>query len=339
MVIKIKPLTRSKVLLLGLVAGVLVAGPIGAFAIGSGDDTDTSSTQTVVADVDTEAPTVPTEITGSAITTTSITVGWTASTDNVDTAPAYDIRFNGTEINDITSTGYILTNLTPATQYSIEVRARDAAGNTSEYSTQLVVSTSAETTTTTTTPTETTPTETDETPTTDPVTETDLQTAIAIAYAEHEAEVISAKLVYLGDVKAYKIVFADGWRAYVRASDGDIVILKDWFNVTKPIQHKAKQSWMKNHGSWDPHSSAYKAWANGWFKSCNWDGLYGGYNGWYNQDKQTTDPSDATTETTTTTDEATTTTSTPSQTTARSEGGTKNQKQQSNSQHSRTSRR
>lgn len=295
MVSQIKQISRGKVLVVGLVAGVLVAGPIGAFALttNQSDPPPTTQLNLVTNDVDKLAPTVPTDLVGSDITSASITVHWAASTDNIDVMPMYDIRFNGTEISGISSTGYVLTDLSAATKYSIEVRSRDTAGNTSAYSSQLVVSTSPLELPTP--PKPTTPVkptvpvtpvvEPGEDPTTEPVVEADLQAAIAIAYEEHAAEVIAAKLVYLNGEKVYKITFVDGWRAYVRASDGDMVMLKDWFNVSKPIEHKAKKAWMKAHHHWNPWSNEYRAWAKSWFKQHNWSGYYGGYNGWYNRAK------------------------------------------------------
>ncbi len=91
---------------------------------------------------DTQAPTVPTNLSSSNITTNSFTLSWTASTDNVGVT-GYDVYQNGVKINpsNITTTSYNVTGLTPATTYSYYVRAKDAAGNTSANSNSLNVTT------------------------------------------------------------------------------------------------------------------------------------------------------------------------------------------------------
>ena len=91
---------------------------------------------------DTTAPTVPTNLTASSITTTSATVSWTASTDNIGVT-GYKIFRNGTQVGTSTSTSYGLTGLTAGTTYSITVQAYDAAGNSSASSTALSLTTTA----------------------------------------------------------------------------------------------------------------------------------------------------------------------------------------------------
>ncbi|OAB46182.1 lytic polysaccharide monooxygenase [Paenibacillus glacialis] len=81
--------------------------------------------------LDTVAPTVPTNVTASNIATTSATITWNAATDNVGVT---DYRiFNGS--TQIASTNgalsYNLTGLTSNTTYNITVKAVDAAGNVS----------------------------------------------------------------------------------------------------------------------------------------------------------------------------------------------------------------
>ncbi|AJS59930.1 lytic polysaccharide monooxygenase [Paenibacillus sp. IHBB 10380] len=84
--------------------------------------------------LDNIAPTAPASVTVSNIATTSATVTWTASTDNVGVA-GYRI-FNGS--TQIASTNgaisYNLTGLTSNTSYNITVKAFDAAGNVSAES-------------------------------------------------------------------------------------------------------------------------------------------------------------------------------------------------------------
>jgi chitodextrinase len=91
---------------------------------------------------DTQAPTAPTSLTSSNITTTSFTLSWAASTDNV-AVTGYDLYQNGAKINpaNITGTSYNVSGLSPATTYNYYVRARDAAGNFSVNSNLLDVTT------------------------------------------------------------------------------------------------------------------------------------------------------------------------------------------------------
>ncbi|SNR15728.1 endonuclease [Tenacibaculum jejuense] len=77
---------------------------------------------------DTEAPTVPTNLMGNNITTSSIDISWTASTDNVNVT-SYDIFVDGSLATNVTSTNYTLNNLTSNTTYTITVLAKDAVGN------------------------------------------------------------------------------------------------------------------------------------------------------------------------------------------------------------------
>jgi chitodextrinase len=94
---------------------------------------------------DTTAPSVPTALVTSAVTTTSLTLTWTASTDAVGVT-LYEI-FNGTISLGITTaaTTINLTELTPATTYALRVRASDAAGNWSAPSAAKSIKTLADT--------------------------------------------------------------------------------------------------------------------------------------------------------------------------------------------------
>ena len=83
---------------------------------------------------DTEAPTVPTGLTTSNVTDTEITLSWTGSTDNV-AVTGYDIQLNGSDVTTVTGTSYTYTGLSASTSYTLGVRAKDAAGNTSAYAT------------------------------------------------------------------------------------------------------------------------------------------------------------------------------------------------------------
>ena len=97
---------------------------------------------------DTQAPSVPAGVTATAAGTTSITVSWTASTDNVAVSGYHVYRDGGTTpIATVTTPGYTDTGLAPGSTHSYTVDAFDAVPNTSAKSA------SASATTTTTPPT------------------------------------------------------------------------------------------------------------------------------------------------------------------------------------------
>jgi chitodextrinase len=91
------------------------------------------------------APSVPTNLQSSGVTTNAFTVTWSASTDNVGVT-GYEVYRNGVLVTTVTNTTYSFTGLTPSTSYAITVKARDAAGNISAASAALNVTTLAVTT-------------------------------------------------------------------------------------------------------------------------------------------------------------------------------------------------
>ncbi|GEM_PF-4515055 len=79
-------------------------------------------------------PTTPTSFRVLGVTTTSVTLAWTASTDAGGPGLAgYYIYLNGstTPIAMPTGTSYIASGLTPGTSYTYTIAAHDMAGNTS----------------------------------------------------------------------------------------------------------------------------------------------------------------------------------------------------------------
>ncbi|MBK8608770.1 MAG: fibronectin type III domain-containing protein [Chitinophagaceae bacterium] len=85
-------------------------------------------TTIIGAAADTEPPSAPV-LSATGTTSNTISLSWTAATDNVGVT-GYDVYVNGT-LNGSTTTAltYVVTGLAPATLYSIYVRAKDAAGN------------------------------------------------------------------------------------------------------------------------------------------------------------------------------------------------------------------
>lgn len=93
---------------------------------------------------DTQAPTTPGTPTASAVTATSATLSWTASTDNVGVAGYDVVRVSGgteTKVAASTTNSVTVSGLTAETAYTFAVYARDAAGNRSPRSATVNVTT------------------------------------------------------------------------------------------------------------------------------------------------------------------------------------------------------
>lgn len=82
---------------------------------------------------DTQAPSVPANLLTSNPTNTTMDLTWNASTDNVGVT-GYDVFVGGTNIGSIVGTAATITGLVANTTYDFNVRAFDAAGNTSALS-------------------------------------------------------------------------------------------------------------------------------------------------------------------------------------------------------------
>ena len=102
-----------------------------------------SETVTVTAS-DAQAPSVPTGLTATPQSPVRVNLSWTASTDNTGVTD-YDIRRNGAAIGSSTGTTYSDSGLTHNTDYTYEVRAKDAYGNVSAWSTPALARTPADT--------------------------------------------------------------------------------------------------------------------------------------------------------------------------------------------------
>ncbi|WP_271767763.1 M14 family zinc carboxypeptidase [Aquimarina algiphila] len=89
---------------------------------------------------DTESPSTPTSLTAGAITGTTVSLSWNASTDNIAVS-GYEIYQGTTLITTVTGTSHVVSGLSPNTAYTFSVKARDAAGNTSSSSDIINVTT------------------------------------------------------------------------------------------------------------------------------------------------------------------------------------------------------
>ena len=104
--------------------------------------TTTGATYTIA---DTTAPSVPTGLAKTGATATSVSLSWTAATDNV-AVTGYKIYRGGTQVGTSATTSFTNSGLSPSNTYSFTVAAVDAAGNTSAQSTALSAATTADTT-------------------------------------------------------------------------------------------------------------------------------------------------------------------------------------------------
>lgn len=87
---------------------------------------------------DTQAPSAPSNLQATGTTTSSITLAWNASTDNVGVI-GYDVYQGSTLVGNVSGStlSYTNTGLNPNTTYTYKVKAKDAAGNVSAYSNQV----------------------------------------------------------------------------------------------------------------------------------------------------------------------------------------------------------
>lgn len=96
---------------------------------------------------DNQPPTTPGTPTASGVTSSSVTLNWAASTDNVGVTGYQVFRATGTTGGTFTQVGSPATNtftdtgLSGSTTYRYNVRARDAAGNVSAASSTVTVTT------------------------------------------------------------------------------------------------------------------------------------------------------------------------------------------------------
>jgi chitodextrinase len=96
---------------------------------------------------DTQAPSTPANLNSPSLTSNSVTLSWGASTDNVGVT-GYDVlRAPGTtggtfaQVGTSATPAFTNNGLSPNTTYRYQVRARDAANNTSPVSNTVTVTT------------------------------------------------------------------------------------------------------------------------------------------------------------------------------------------------------
>ncbi|MCL6456534.1 MAG: fibronectin type III domain-containing protein [Gorillibacterium sp.] len=108
----------------------------------SSDSNSISVKTNPVSGGDTQAPTIPTNLKVSGTTSSSISLSWTASTDNIGVT-GYDVYQGSAIAFSVTGTTASVTGLAASTSYTFKVAAKDAAGNTSAASTTVTGTTQA----------------------------------------------------------------------------------------------------------------------------------------------------------------------------------------------------
>jgi chitodextrinase len=86
------------------------------------------------------APTTPTAITISEIKATSISINWSASTDNFG-IDSYEVYLNGVLSQTVKEPAVVISNLVTFTSYDVTIKAIDLLGNESSFGNQLTVKT------------------------------------------------------------------------------------------------------------------------------------------------------------------------------------------------------
>ena len=90
----------------------------------------------------TTPPSVPTNLTATAVTSSSVSLAWTASTDSAGVA-GYNVFRNSAQVGTTTGVSYTDTGLSASTSYTYAVDAYDAAGNVSALSSSISATTAA----------------------------------------------------------------------------------------------------------------------------------------------------------------------------------------------------
>ncbi len=87
------------------------------------------ATKTATVRVDKTAPTVPSGVSASSLSTSSVEITWTGSTDAISGMYAYGVYRDGSLIATSSATTYTATGLNAGQTYAFSVAARDVAGN------------------------------------------------------------------------------------------------------------------------------------------------------------------------------------------------------------------
>ena len=129
----------------GLTASTQYSYTVDAFdAAGNHSSQSTSANATTQAPAsDTTAPSTPTNLSATAVSSSAINLSWTASTDNVGVS-GYKIFRGGVQVGTSVGTFYSDSGLAVSTLYTYTVSAYDAASNSSSQSSSASATTQAQ---------------------------------------------------------------------------------------------------------------------------------------------------------------------------------------------------
>jgi chitinase len=91
---------------------------------------------------DTQAPSTPSGLTVTGHTSSSVSLSWSASTDNVGVS-GYEVYQGSSSATTVAGTSATVSGLSASTAYSFKVRAKDAAGNLSAFTSTVSATTDA----------------------------------------------------------------------------------------------------------------------------------------------------------------------------------------------------
>lgn len=121
----------------GLTASTTYTYYVRAFdAAGNRSNASNNVSATTLNIADNTSPSVPSNLVANVISAHQINLSWNTSTDNIAVA-GYEVFRNGSPIATTTANIFQNTGLTASTTYTYTVRAFDAAGNRSSYSTTV----------------------------------------------------------------------------------------------------------------------------------------------------------------------------------------------------------
>jgi len=105
-----------------------------------GSSPDIGAYEYASTDSDTSPPSTPAEIAANLISSSQVNLSWEPSTDNF-TVAGYKIYRNDSLISTTPQNAYTDNNLSPSTTYTYSISAYDSAGNESDLSTSIEVTT------------------------------------------------------------------------------------------------------------------------------------------------------------------------------------------------------
>jgi len=116
---------------------------VGAFdAAGNASQQSNVVTFTTPGSGDIEPPTVPGNLPSTGATANSVSLAWNASSDNSGSIAGYDVYQGATKVATTGSLTTTVTGLSPNTEYTFTVKARDPDANTSAAGNAVTVRTS-----------------------------------------------------------------------------------------------------------------------------------------------------------------------------------------------------